>query len=249
MGNATLFDLAGELHRLYAIIEENEGELTPELDEALAISKNELKDKTDKYKGLITALESDIENIKNSIALLEMKSKRNANVIGKLKKMIIDATKLYGTRKFIEKSGNVTYSFAGDATKVNVSRSFSMILKDTTKVPEYLKKTTYVLPEMDDADKEKLIQAAQAYHIATDVLIPLPFDEVEKIDTKQIKAALMELRAEIDKKEERRKSMPELVAREEDELRAAGNKLPEEILEEVEKYAILQEGWNVKFTV
>lgn len=249
MSKATLFDLAGELHRIYELIEANEGDMSDGLDEMLTISKNELDDKTDRYKGMIDTLESDIENIKNSISLLELKAKRNAKVIAKLKQTIIDATKLYGTRKFIPKTGNVTYSFAGDATKANVSRSLSMVLKDTEKVPAFLKETTYTIPPLDVHDKEWLVNAVQAYSDATKTAILLPIDEVVKPDTKQIKAAMVQLRAEIDRKEERRKSEPEDVEREEQEQRELGNKLPEELLEEMEAYAQLTESWNVKFTV
>lgn len=100
---ANIYNISQELLSIFNEIEENEGELTPELEEQLNITQESLKDKIKSYSNVIKMLENDIIEIKNEKVRLNDLQKSKEKTIERLKKIMIDAVELFGDTT---KSGN-----------------------------------------------------------------------------------------------------------------------------------------------
>lgn len=133
---ASIFNIQQNLYAIFDSIEENEGEITPELEEALTIKREEFSTKIQGYVAYIKQLELDNKGIKEEIARLKDLQKSKEKIIDNLKKimaMAIDAfgdtnksgTKFldYGTGKVsIRKSDSIEVDEEG--TKQFVNRFF-----------------------------------------------------------------------------------------------------------------------------
>lgn len=73
-----------------------EGELTPQLEEALKITENNLQDKAINYGYVIKTFESECDILDNEIKRLQALKKARANAIDKLKDNISEAMQLFG---------------------------------------------------------------------------------------------------------------------------------------------------------
>ena len=133
---ASIFNIQQDLYAIFDSIEENEGEITPELEKALTIKREEFSTKIQGYVAFIKQLELDNKGIKEEIARLKDLQKSKEKTIDNLKKimaMAIDAfgdtnksgTKFldYGTGKVsIRKSDSIEVDEEG--TKQFVNRFF-----------------------------------------------------------------------------------------------------------------------------
>lgn len=133
---ASIFNIQQDLYSIFDSIEENEGEITPELEKALTIKREEFSTKIQGYVAFIKQLELDNKGIKEEIARLKDLQKSKEKTIDNLKKimaMAIDAfgdtnksgTKFldYGTGKVsIRKSDSIEVDEEG--TKQFVNRFF-----------------------------------------------------------------------------------------------------------------------------
>ena len=67
---SNIFNIKQELLSIFNELEENDGELTPELEESLNIKQEEFKDKIKSYTNVVKMLENDIVGIKAEKARL-----------------------------------------------------------------------------------------------------------------------------------------------------------------------------------
>lgn len=105
---SNIYNIKNELLAIFAEIEENEGELTPELEEQLNITQEEFRDKIKSYSNVVKMLENDIIDIKAEKARLNDLQKSKEKTIERLKKIMIDAVELFGDTT---KSGNKYLDF------------------------------------------------------------------------------------------------------------------------------------------
>ena len=63
---ANIYQISQELLAIFDELEENGGELTPELEEQLNITREEFKDKIKSYSNVVKMLENDIVDIKEN---------------------------------------------------------------------------------------------------------------------------------------------------------------------------------------
>lgn len=91
-----LFNIADEYLQIVQELEENGGEVNEEILDRLNINRNELHEKLNAYKFVITQIEGDIKTIKELIETLNSKIKTKENVISSLKERILFAVDLYG---------------------------------------------------------------------------------------------------------------------------------------------------------
>lgn len=68
---ASIFNIQQDLYAIFNSIEENEGEITPELEEVLTIKREEFSTKIQGYVAYIKQLELDNKGIKEEIARLK----------------------------------------------------------------------------------------------------------------------------------------------------------------------------------
>lgn len=93
---SNIFNIKQELLAIFDELEENGGELTPELEEQLNITQEEFRDKIKFYSNVVKMLENDIIDIKAEKARLNDLQKSKEKTIERLKKIMIDAVELFG---------------------------------------------------------------------------------------------------------------------------------------------------------
>lgn len=93
---SNIYNIQQDILSIFNELEENGGDLTPELEERLNIKKEEFKDKIKSYAGVIKMLEHDISDIKEEKIRLNDLQKSKEKSIERLKKVIIDAIELFG---------------------------------------------------------------------------------------------------------------------------------------------------------
>lgn len=93
---ASIFNIQQDLYAIFNSIEENEGELTPELEEALTIKREEFSTKIQGYVAYIKQLELDNKGIKEEIARLKDLQKSKERTIDNLKKIMAMAINEFG---------------------------------------------------------------------------------------------------------------------------------------------------------
>lgn len=93
---ANIYQISQELLAIFDELEENGGELTPELEEQLNITQEEFKDKIKSYSNVVKMLENDIIDIKAEKVRLNELQKSKEKTIERLKKIMIDAVELFG---------------------------------------------------------------------------------------------------------------------------------------------------------
>lgn len=122
---ASIYNIQQELLDIFNQIEENEGEITPELEEQLRISKDEFEDKIRSYTSVIHQLECDLNAIKDEKARLDAIKKSKEKTIERLKQVMIEAIQLFGNTS---KSGTKFIDYG--TGKVSLRKSESIELED-----------------------------------------------------------------------------------------------------------------------
>lgn len=122
---ASIYNIQQDLLDIFNQIEENEGEITPELEEQLLISKDEFEDKICSYTGVIHQLECDLNAIKDEKTRLDAIKKSKEKTIERLKQVMVDAIQLFGNTS---KSGTKFIDYG--TGKVSLRKSESIELED-----------------------------------------------------------------------------------------------------------------------
>jgi hypothetical protein len=94
-----IFLIQNEYQLLINQIIEAEGEITPELETALTINKEQLQSKAVDYSYVIKQLDSDCEQIDAELKRLQQLKKVRTNLAERLKNTISDAMNLYEVEK------------------------------------------------------------------------------------------------------------------------------------------------------
>ena len=94
-----LFNIKQEYINIVNTIIDNNGELSPELSQALAINETELKEKAINYGYVIRSFEYENDIIDAEIKRLKALKEQKEKAIQKLKDAVSDAMNLYGIEK------------------------------------------------------------------------------------------------------------------------------------------------------
>lgn len=108
----SLYDINAEQKALISEIEAAEGELTPEMEEKLAITKAQLSQKSIAYLEVIKVKEAFNSLIDDEVKRLQGLKKRNNKVVDNLKDNLLTAVKTFGdyeigTQKFGTRKSHV----------------------------------------------------------------------------------------------------------------------------------------------
>lgn len=93
---SSLYDISQDILNIFAVIEENEGEVTEEQLEALEIKQEELNEKLASYKKAIRVWNSDIDACKTEEKRLKDVRTIKENRINKLKDRMLNAVLTFG---------------------------------------------------------------------------------------------------------------------------------------------------------
>lgn len=91
-----IFNIQTELLSIFAEIEDNEGELTPELEKQLEIVQGNFTTKVKSYTNVIKSLDNDLKAIKEEQDRLKQLADRKKKTSDKLKEIIINAINMFG---------------------------------------------------------------------------------------------------------------------------------------------------------
>lgn len=126
-----------------------EGELTPELENQLAISQAELQHKAANYGYVIKSLDEDLTAIDEEIKRLQGLKKVKSNAIDRLKDAVKSAMEIYG----IEKVETPTL-------KLSFRKSETVEIVNESQIPSEFK-TSKVVESIDKVAIKKAIKEGQ----------------------------------------------------------------------------------------
>ena len=124
MENKSLYQITTEQAELFNQIDELDGELTPELEEALKINAENFESKARSYIWMIKKLEADNITINEEMNRLERIEKRNNKLIDRLKESMKMALEIFWESKKI------------DTFTLSLRKSKSVEIIDADVIPE-----------------------------------------------------------------------------------------------------------------
>lgn len=120
----SLFEIGNEYLEIYHLLEDNGGEITPEIETALAINKSNLQEKSQNYISLIKEIEGRSQTVESEIKRLQALKKHNDTFVLKLKENIANAMKMLEIDEI-----------RTDLNKINFRKSKSVQIEDIEMLP------------------------------------------------------------------------------------------------------------------
>ena len=123
-----IFNISRELEDIFLQLEENGGEITPELEERLAITEDKLYDKLDSYRRVYSKFMSDAKTCKEEETRIAKLRKTKENQAERLKDTMLAAVQQFGAlgksgNRVINLSDSKLYTKSSACTEVNLNRS------------------------------------------------------------------------------------------------------------------------------
>lgn len=106
--NRSIYNIKADIEAIFDEIYANNGEITEEQLEELSIKQDELRDKLDSYRHVLSRYNRDVEYCKNEETRIAVIRKRNQKIVDRLKGVILDAVLRYGDEN---KNGNKYVEF------------------------------------------------------------------------------------------------------------------------------------------
>jgi hypothetical protein len=127
-----LWQLSLEELEFISIMEETGGEITPELEEELAIRRENFEHKANSYTKLILKLESDVESAAAEIKRIQDLKKTKENTVKRLKTTLRDALQIFGRPD--SKTGVMKYETP--LFKLSIRTSNAVEVNDEQELPD-----------------------------------------------------------------------------------------------------------------
>lgn len=133
----TTSDLEFKYKQIYEELESNGGELTPELEEALAINENDFEERVDNYFGIVTQNEGDIDKLKEQEKKIKRKIAAKTKVNAYIQE-ILNRALISTTIPTLTKTGYKTYKRKFPSLQLNIisSPSVSVDIVDMQKIAD-----------------------------------------------------------------------------------------------------------------
>jgi hypothetical protein len=139
---ATLYELTGQMAEIEEALEENGGELTPELEEIWQETAESLPMKVDGYNQVITNMTAYSKNLDSEIKRLQVLKKTADNSVKRVKEHLVDVMKQWGIVKL---QGNYCKMSLASSTATEVD-------EDTVLAPYRSRLAKLDLPDWITAD-------------------------------------------------------------------------------------------------
>lgn len=158
-----LYQIEQELLDLYHHIEENEGEVTPEIEEQLLITQHNYQTKIENYVKFVKSLEGDISLIDSEIERILKLKQTKQNLIDRLKSNVLVAIQLFGikdTKKDIWRQDLPTF-------KLSTRQSKSVDIPDESLIDRNFKE--YSLSKLSFQELDEILGFMnKEHHIVKD---------------------------------------------------------------------------------
>lgn len=145
---SSIYQLTAEATQLASLL--SEGEITPEIENALVINQNEIQKKAIDYGYVVKSFESDIDTIDAEIKRLQALKSIRMNAIDRMKKAVLEAMQVYG----IEKVETATMKLAVRNNPESVE------IVNEYQIPDFFRKKK-VTESIDKVSIKKAIQEGQ----------------------------------------------------------------------------------------
>lgn len=146
--NKNLFEIEKEYRELAQQVIDAEGELSPELEEQLAINQQQLESKGRAYGYVIKERQYDNDIVDAEIARLTAIKKRNTRTIDKLKETLRNSMEVFGVEEI-----------KSPTLKICFLKSKAVVFTDTDEIPAIYKSTKVV--ETESIDKKAIKEAIE----------------------------------------------------------------------------------------
>ena len=120
----TLYHISDEQRRLNAMLEENGGEVTPEIEEALAVNETNFVQKAESYGYAILHYKAVVAAVKAEKDRLDAIKKTAENAIARMEERIVAAMQQFDRPKV-----------EADTLKLSLRRSERVVVDDENAVP------------------------------------------------------------------------------------------------------------------
>lgn len=139
----TLYKIKDDYLMLVSQIEDAEGEITPEMNEALTLNEKTLKAKSVNYLEFIGSRESLTDRIDEEIKRLQAMKKREKTLVDLLKGKLVEAVEIYGDIELGLKTITTRKSQVVECNLEDLSKEFKTIkvteTPDKTKIKNAIK--------------------------------------------------------------------------------------------------------------
>lgn len=143
----TLLNIRQEYSSLLSEIEQNEGELTPEIEQALTINAEELSAKSLAYVEFIGNTHTQNNRIDEEIKRLQVLKRKNTQLLDFLQKGLVQAVNEFGTIR----TGTHT---------IGLRSSEECVIEDADKIPDRFK-TVKIDVQVDKLAVKKAIKSGE----------------------------------------------------------------------------------------
>lgn len=170
-----LYNIQQNYLQLMEDIENEEGVLTPELEERLKISEENFKEKITQYCKIVRTVENDITFCSTEIERINKIIETKRNTVDRLEKIMLEAIKMFGDREQKEdKSGAkyYLYKYSTETFKLSSRRSKSVSIPDESIIDNKWKRVSISELSMEEATKivDLLGKSVEEVKFRTDVL-------------------------------------------------------------------------------
>jgi hypothetical protein len=160
-----LYQIEQDLLELYAQIEENGGEITPEIEEKLNITQENFTNKLENYTRFVRVLEGDVALMDSEIERINKLKQTKQNLVNRLELSMLNALKLFGnkdTKKDIWRYDLITF-------KLSTRQSQSIEILDEDIIPSKFK--DYSLSKLSKEEVDTILETVDGPdHILKDTI-------------------------------------------------------------------------------
>lgn len=133
-----IYEITAEQMRINELLEESMGELTPEIEEALKINKENFQTKAEGYAKAIKNYKAEMDALANEIKALQAKKKVCENAIERMKTAMKNAMVAFDTPKV--KAG---------LFNISLTHSESVDIIDEALIPQEYKQVSYTVSKTE----------------------------------------------------------------------------------------------------
>jgi len=150
-----IWNIKNDLLNIYNELEENGGELTEELEEALLVTQENFKEKVESYVNVIKSINSDIEAIKLEQKRLKDLSERKQKSIDKLKDIVVEAIEQFGD---IKKSGTKYFNYGTGEVSIRKTKVVDINTDCVDKVADKIATCMRYAREYNQLDESRVLE-------------------------------------------------------------------------------------------
>jgi len=152
-----LFNITHERRLLLEQLEANDGEVTEDLQEALAINRDDFKEKAESYAYIIQKLNADIEAGNKEVERIGLYLASKEKARARLEETLVYSLKLFGSQRQT-KTGNTVYETESGLFKLSTKASKSVEITDLDEIPEIYLVDVPQPPKPDDRPDKAAIK-------------------------------------------------------------------------------------------